>query len=409
MATIDTVPRNRLTLVVLIGLAVLLTYVDRGAIGIAAPQMKGELGLSATGFGIAVSAFFWIYVPACLFAGWLCDRFSVYRMMSLGVALWALATLLTGFAGGLIALVILRIGLGMGESIVFPAASKLIAAEISSEHRGSANAVVAAGIAFGPAVGTLAGGALMTGYGWRAMFIVFGAATLLWLLPWRRISTEHLARVAPIDLPDPVPFRRLVSNPVLRAMGMGQFFTNYGFYFLLSWMPLYLVNTRGYSIAEMTGVLTLGFAVQGVGALLGGRISDRMVRGGADEGALRKQLLALGHILVASSIAGIYLSGSIALIGFWLALAGLGSALLSTNVYALAQIYSGPHVAGSWVGVQNAMANTAGIIGPILTGVIVDRLGSYGWAFVTAAVIAAVGAFWWMLMLPKAQQISFEG
>ena len=80
-------------LVALLALSVLLNYVDRGAIGIAAPKMKEELGFSATEFGFGVSAFFWAYAPLCLVMGWLCDRFCVYRMFALGIALWALATL----------------------------------------------------------------------------------------------------------------------------------------------------------------------------------------------------------------------------------------------------------------------------------------------------------------------------
>ncbi|MFN5820242.1 MAG: MFS transporter, partial [Novosphingobium sp.] len=99
-------------LVILIGLSVLLNYVDRGAIGIAAPLMKAELNLSATGFGTAVSAFFWVYAPLCLFVGWLCDRFCVYRMFAAGIALWAVATLLTGFVHGIVALIVLRLILG---------------------------------------------------------------------------------------------------------------------------------------------------------------------------------------------------------------------------------------------------------------------------------------------------------
>ena len=89
-------PRNAIGwLVALIALSVLLNYVDRGAIGVAAPLMKSELQLSATAFGIAVSAFFWVYAPMCLAMGWLCDRFCVYRVFAAGVAIWALATFLT--------------------------------------------------------------------------------------------------------------------------------------------------------------------------------------------------------------------------------------------------------------------------------------------------------------------------
>src|SRR4051812_38717023 len=100
MATIAQSRRNvGAALVFLIGTAVFLNYVDRGAIGIAAPRMKDELGLSEETYGLAFSAFFWIYAPIQLFAGWLCDRFSVYRLMALGITVWAGATLVMGFAG----------------------------------------------------------------------------------------------------------------------------------------------------------------------------------------------------------------------------------------------------------------------------------------------------------------------
>ena len=172
-------------LVFLLGAAVFLNYVDRGAIGIAAPKMKDELGLSAETYGLVFSAFFWIYAPVQFFAGWLCDRFSVYKLMAGGILLWAASTFLMGFAGGFASLLVLRIMLGIGESISFPGSSKIIARHVPPERRGIANAAVAAGIAIGPAVGTLAGGLILGQWGWRAIFFVFGVATLLWLLPWQ--------------------------------------------------------------------------------------------------------------------------------------------------------------------------------------------------------------------------------
>ena len=141
MATIAERMSTR-ALVILLGAAVFLNYVDRGAIAVAAPLMKGELGLSATEFGTAVSAFFWIYAPVQLFAGWLCDRFSVYRLMAIGVIVWAASTLLMGFAGGFISLLVLRVMLGLGESIAFPGSSKIIAQHVPPERRGIANAAV---------------------------------------------------------------------------------------------------------------------------------------------------------------------------------------------------------------------------------------------------------------------------
>src|SRR5262249_17983764 len=140
MATLAQSRRNLGTVfIVLLGTAVFLNYVDRGAIAIAAPKMKDELGLSAEAYGLAFSAFYWIYVLGQCFAGWLCDRFSVYRLMALGIVVWSAATLLTGFVGGLASLVILRVMLGAGESISFPGSSKIIARHVLPERRGIAN------------------------------------------------------------------------------------------------------------------------------------------------------------------------------------------------------------------------------------------------------------------------------
>ena len=122
-----------------------LNYVDRGAVGIAAPLMKSDLDLTATEFGLIVSAFFWVYAPVQLLVGWLVDRFSVYRLMAGGVLLWAVATLAMGFAGGFTSLLVLRIMLGVGETIAFPGGSKIITRHVPPEQRGIANAALALG------------------------------------------------------------------------------------------------------------------------------------------------------------------------------------------------------------------------------------------------------------------------
>ena len=114
-------------LVLLLGAAIFLNYVDRGAVGIAAPRMQGDLGLSDEAYGVVFSAFFWVYGPVQIFVGWLCDRFNVYRLTAIGLLVWAASTLVMGFAGGFVSLLVLRVMLGVGESISFPASSKIIA------------------------------------------------------------------------------------------------------------------------------------------------------------------------------------------------------------------------------------------------------------------------------------------
>lgn len=407
MATPVPSGRNAATaLIFLLGAAVFLNYVDRGAIAIAAPKMKPELGLSEEAYGIAFSAFFWIYAPVQLFAGWLCDRFSVYRMMSLGILLWAASTLLMGFVGGFASLLVLRIMLGVGESIAFPGSSKIIARHVPSERRGVANAAVATGLALGPAVGTLAGGLILGMWGWRAIFIAFGVVTLIWLLPWRS-TVRALPTSGLYDVGARVPVAALLAKWPLWSMSIVHALGNYCFYFLLAWLPLFLTQARGFSIAQMTLLATLGYAVQGACALGYGHFSDWWTRSGRSEAACRRWMMVLSQLLAGAAILGLAFAHSALAIGVLLCLAGAASAALSLNLYAVAQMFAGPRAAGTWVGVQNAIGNLSGIIGPIVTGIVVQRAG-YNSAFLLTAAVATAGALWWAVAVPKIEQVQLD-
>jgi MFS family permease len=393
-------------LVFLLGAAVFLNYVDRGAIGIAAPRMKDELGLSEEAYGLAFSAFFWIYVPIQLFAGWLCDRFSVYRMMSLGILVWAAATLLMGFAGGFASLLVLRIMLGVGESISFPGSSKIIARHIAPERRGMANAAVSMGLALGPAVGTLAGGLILAGFGWRAIFFTFGAITLLWLLPWRT-TVRALPKTGHHDAGAKVPLGALLSNWSLWSMSIAHALSNWCFYFLLAWLPLFLTKSRGFGITEMTFLVTLGYAVQGGFALASGQFSDWWTKSGRSEATCRRWMMIWSQALAAAAIVGLAFAHSGLSVGILLCIAGIASASLSLNVYAVAQMFAGPRAAGTWVGFQNSLGNLSGIVMPIVTGMVVQRMG-YDSAFVLTAAVALFGALWWVFGIPRIEQVSLD-
>ena len=405
MATVATANGVTRALVIMLGAAVFLNYVDRGAIAVAAPLMKGELGLSATEFGTAVSAFFWIYAPVQLVVGWLCDRFSVYRLIALGVIVWAASTLLMAFVGGFFSLLVLRVMLGVGESIIFPGSGKIIARHVPPEGRGLANAWCAAGIALGPAIGTLAGGMILANFGWRAIFIAFGLATLIWLLPWKRVIDALPATDE--NAVSSVPVHRLLGKWSLWAMGIGHAAGNFSFYFLLAFLPLYLVQQRGLSITQMTLVATLGYAVQAAAAFALGHYSDRWTKSGRSEAAIRRAMLMVGQLLAAGCILGIALTDSIAMIGLLLCLAGVASASLSMNLYSVAQMFAGPRAAGTWIGIQNALGNVSGIVGPVISGILIDRSG-YDSAFYLAAAVAAFGGIWWALGIPRIAQVELD-
>ena len=389
-------------LVLLLGTAVLLNYVDRGAIGIAAPLMTAELKLDPKAFGIVVSAFFWVYAPVQLFVGWLVDRFSVYRLMAAGLVLWAAGTLAMGFAGGFASLLILRVMLGVGETIAFPGGSKIITRHVPADRRGVANAAMALGIALGPAVGTLAGGLILANYGWRAIFISFGIVTLLWLLPWWLAVPRGRDTEANADAR--VRLGALVGRWSLWSMSIAHFASNYIFYFLLSWLPLFLTKSRGLPIREMTLLATLGYAAQAIAAIGFGATSDWWTRTGRSEAAVRRLMMVIGQLLAGGAVLGLAYATAPAAIAVLLCVAGIATGALSLNIYAVAQMFAGARAAGTWVGFQNALGNVSGIAGPIITGIIVAEAG-YNIAFLVTAAVGLAGAIWWLVAVPRIEQI----
>ena len=394
-------------LILLLGAAIFLNYVDRGAVGIAAPRMQGDLGLSDEAYGVVFSAFFWVYGPVQIVIGWLCDRFNVYRLTAIGLLIWAASTLLMGFAGGFLSLLVLRVMLGVGESISFPASSKIIAEQVPAERRGMANAVVSIGIALGPAAGTLAGGLILANYGWRAIFVAFGLVTLLWLLPWQQVTKGMQSRGSAEERSN-VPMGALIGRWSLWSMSIAHVASNYVFYFLLAWLPNYLVRARGLSIEEMTVLATVGFTTQAVAALAFGHYSDRWTRSGRSEAAVRRWMMIVAQIVQGLAILAVLKADSPTAIAIWLGIAGVCTGALSLNVYAVAQMFAGPRAAGTWIGFQNAFGNTfSGILGPVIAGVIVGAAG-YAGAFYVAAGVAIAGGLWWIVAVPTIRQVEVD-
>jgi MFS family permease len=407
MATIARSARTSANLLVLLlGVAIFLNYVDRGSLPTASPVLMGDLALSKEAYGLAVSAFFWVYAPIQLYAGWLCDRFSVYKLVALGILIWATSTLLMGFVGGFASLFVLRIMLGVGESLAFPGSSKIIARHVPAERRGMANATLAMGIALGPAVGTLAGGLMVANWGWRAMFIVFGLVTLTWLFPWMQ-TVRSLPTGGYLDEGARVEVGALIGKWSLWSMSIVHCLGNYCFYFLLAWLPLFLTESRGFSRTQWVYLASLGYAVQGACAFAYGHFSDWWTRSGRSEAFCRRWMMVASQTLAAAAIFGLPFAHTAVSIGILLCLAGAASASLSMNLYAVAQMFAGPRASGTWVGFQNALGNLSGIFGPPLTGLIIDRAG-YSSAFYLTSAVAVVGAIWWAVGVPKIEPVELD-
>src|ERR1051325_9771135 len=172
---------------VIVGLlltSVFINYIDRGSLSVAAPVLSEEFALSPRKLGYLLSAFFWSYTLFQLVVGWLVDRHDVKWVYAGGFLLWSLAMASTGLANSFTALFAARLVLGIGESVFLPSVSKIVVRLFPSDQRGLPNALVDVGTKVGPALSILIGGLLLDHYGWRALFIGIGLASLVWLLPW---------------------------------------------------------------------------------------------------------------------------------------------------------------------------------------------------------------------------------
>ena len=401
-------PGARTTLiVVLLAVAVFINYVDRGNLATAAPLMKDELRLSNTQIGLLLSAFFWTYVPGQILAGWLSERINAYRVLAIGLALWSAATALTGLAGGFAVLIGLRLLLGLGESAAFPCSSKLLAEFLPSHRLGGANGLIGAGLALGPAFGTLAGGLMMAQTGWRPVFILFGVVSLLWLWPWL-MTTREASRLADAPSTEMAPsFAAIGKERSLWGASLGHFSANYSFYFVISWLPLYLVKARGFSVSEMAELGGLIYVLYAASSLATGWVCDRWMASGASANLVRKAVIVTGHGGVGLCMAACALGGPVLSVASLL-LAGVFFGFNTPNIFAIGRTLAGPRAAGKWVGVQNCIGNLAGIVAPIVTGMVVDRTGLFVWAFAIAGVFGLTGMISWGVIIPSVSPVRWK-
>jgi len=392
--------------VVLLALAIFINYVDRGNLATAAPVMKDELHLTASQIGLLLSVFFWTYVPGQILAGWMAEKINPYRTYALGLALWSVSTALTGVASGFSMLIVLRLLLGVGESVAFPCSSKLIAQHLPQHRLGVANGLIAMGLSLGPAFGTLAGGLLLARVGWRPLFMIFGLASLLWLVPWL-IATRHLSVADDAPKVDTAPpFAALLVRREAWGAGIGHFCNNYAFYFVISWLPLYLVKTRGFSLSQMAELGGLIYVVYAASSMITGWLSDRWLAAGGSVTLVRKSAMVAGHLLAAAAMLGCMLGNApVAITSLFLA--GVAFGFTSPQLYSIGQTLGGPRGGGKWIAFQNCIGNLAGIVAPIITGAVVDRTGEFTWAFAAAAAVSVVGALSWVTMIRQVAPLSW--
>lgn len=383
-----------------------INYVDRGTLPTAAHLIQGDLGLNYTQMGMLLSAFSWTYTCSQIPVGWLAERYGAHLILAAGLTLWASATILVGFVHTFAMLLVLRLLLGLGESAGFPCVAKIMAAIVPTKGLGTANGIVALGYLTGPVVGTIVGGLLMAHFGWRSAFFVFGALSLLWLLPWFRVASPVRTAAQPRADDESPTLWMILKQPSLWGTSLGLFSSNYTFYFMLNWLPSYLQTERGFSLLAMTQLATLAYAVNALSAFTAGWAIDRYLARGGSANVGYKAVMAVAHLgSVACMLAMAAGTPKLALTAMFVFQALCGAS--SPGVYAMCQILAGPRASGRWVGIQNSLGNLPGIVAPWLTGYIIQSTGHFTNAFVVAAAVSMLGLIGWIWMVPKLAQIKW--
>ena len=252
--------RREWTVVLLLVISAIINYVDRSNLSIAAPEIQRQFALSPIQIGTLLSAFFWTYALMQItgIAGWFSDRFPVGWVMLGGYVLWSGATMITGLATNFFGLFLALLLLGVGESVAYPCYSRVFA-ELPQQQRGRANAFIDAGTKLGPAVGAFLGGLLLVHIGWRMLFIALGAGGLLWVLPWLRMMPRFGHRADGGDA-TPIPsIARLLRVKCAWGTFLGHFCGNYFLYFLLAWLPIYLVREEKLPVGPMSRLASAVF------------------------------------------------------------------------------------------------------------------------------------------------------
>ncbi len=386
-----------------------ICLVDRTNLSVAATDIQRSLDLSNAQLGLLLSGFFFTYAAFQLLsiAGWLADRFNVCWVLGAGLLVWSAATMLSGVAHTFARIFALRLLLGVGESVAYPAYARILASHYQEDHRGLANALIDASTKAGTSLGTLLGGLLILQYGWRPFFIVLGFAGMAWLIPWS-LWAPRGDSVAAQPHPAGTPgVADILRQRAAWSTSLGQFCANYFWYFLITWLPGYLEKERHFPKDKMAVFGSLSFLLIGVISVTSGWLADRWIRGGGSPTLVRKTFAGTGLALSTIILPVALLRNENAAMAL-LFLACVAFGIYTPTIFAITQTLAGPLAAGKWTGLQNGFANLAGVAAPLFTGWIVQTTGQFYLAFLLAAIVALAGAGFLVLGIGRIEQVTFQ-
>ncbi|HWT51326.1 MAG TPA: MFS transporter [Caulobacter sp.] len=434
----DTTKRTRVRWLIITVLFIITTinYADRATFSIAGQSASKELGLDPVAMGYILSAFAWAYVLGQIPGGALLDRFGSKKIYVISLVVWSLFTALQGFAGfftGLVAAMVLfamRFAVGLGESPSFPANARIVAAWFPGSERGTASAIFNSAqyfslVAFAPLMGWLA-----HAFGWRSVFWVMGAVGLVAAAVFVKLIHSPLAhpavnkaevdyieaggglvRMEEAAASNGAAFtwpnvKQVLSSRMLLGVYLGQYCINVLTYFFVTWFPIYLVKERGLSILQAGFTAALPALCGFAGGILGGMISDGLLKKTGNLDIARKTPLLLGMVLATCIIVCNYVEQE------WLVIVIMAAAFFGKGVaslgWAVVADTSPKEMAGVTGGIFNTFGNVAGIVTPIVIGYIVKATGSFDGALIFVGVHCVITILAYFLIVGKIQRLELK-
>lgn len=418
--------RVRYGMLALVFVNVVINYLDRSNVSVAATAFSKELDLSSKEMGLIFSAFGWTYAFLQIPGGLIADRFGPRVLYAFCLITWSLATLLQGFARGFGALFGLRLATGAFEAPSYPINNRIVTSWFPDNERASAIALYVSGQFIGLAFLTPVLVTIQYYMGWQGLFIVTGLVGLVWGVIWYllyrdpqdhpRVSQAELdyieagggltrKRAAASGEPSIWQWRNLrqvFSHRTLWGVYIGQFAVNATLWFFLTWFPTYLVKYRGLDFIKSGYLASVPFLAACAGLLLSGFVSDSLVRQGKSVSMARKTPIIIG-MLLSVSIVGANYTQDTTLVIFFMALAffGSGMALIS---WVFVSLLSPKRLIGLTGGVFNFMGNLASIVVPIVIGFLAEG-GDFRPALVFIGALGLVGACSYTFLVGRVERL----
>lgn len=421
--------RARYRILGLLAVGTMINYLDRTVLGIAAPQLTKELGINAALMGLIFSAFSWTYVASQIPGGVFLDRFGSKLTYFLSMTLWSLCTLAQGFVGGVGSLFACRLGLGVTESPCFPTNSRVVATWFPQTERAFATGTYTVGEYVGLAFFSPLLFMLMGAFGWRSLFYVVGGVGIVFgLIWWRYYREPHdhpAANDAELDYieagggltrhtpskaegkPSKMQWRdigRLLKHRQLTGICLGQFAGNSTLVFFLTWFPTYLATERHMGWLKIGFFAVMPFIAASIGVMFGGTFSDWLLRRGKSPNVARKLPIIAGLLLASTIILANFVQSNVAVIAI-LSIAFFAQGMAALG-WTLVSDIAPDGMLGLTGGIFNVAANLAGIITPLVIGLIVAATGSFVGALVFIGVIALIGAASYIFIVGDIKRIA---